>query len=30
MHPTQAKTIRELNDSCSFDHAVRPTQHHFW
>lgn len=30
MHPTQAKTIRELNDACSFDHAVRPTQHHFW
>ena len=29
MHPTQAKTIRELNDSSNFDHAVLPTQHHF-
>ena len=29
MHPTQAKTIKELNDSCEFDHIVLPTQHHF-
>jgi len=29
MHPTQAKTIKELNDSCEFDHIVLLTQHHF-
>ena len=29
MHPTQAKTIKELNDSCEFDHVVLLTQHHF-
>ena len=29
MHPTQAKTIKELNDSCELDHIVLLTQHHF-